>query len=123
MSITRKISRENQPKSQTELRNSQKLRLTLAGIFILKICKSPRRLGIACQAVKVKLSLLKEVCKGFGDVLNHLPRVRTGQTRGVCCSGEQDGESFASGVESPVPPTRHSTFQSVNWFTKHRGVR
>ena len=53
---------------------------------------------------------------------NHLPRVRTGQARGVCFSGEKDGERFAPCVQSQVPPTRRSTLQSVNWSTKHRCV-
>src|ERR1041385_4475986 len=101
---------------------ASQLRSRLADVFILENCKSPRRLGVACQAVEEKLSLLKEVCKGLGDVLNHLPRVKIGQARGVCCSGEKDGESFAPGVQSPVPPTKRSTLQSVNWFTKHRCV-
>jgi len=30
---------------------------------------------------------------------------------------------FCSCVQSQVPPTRRSTLQSVNWFTKHRCVR
>src|SRR3954467_11498192 len=34
-----------------------------------------------------------------------------------------DGESFAPGVQSPVPPTRRSTLQSVNWSNKHRRVK
>ena len=89
VSIPREIHREK-TKTQVwaELSNSQRLRSRLADLFILENCKSPRRLGVACQAVKEKLSLLKKVCKGLGDVLNHLPRVKTGQARGVCCSGE-----------------------------------
>src|SRR3954463_9625364 len=55
--------------------------------------------------------------------MNHLPRVNTGKTRGVWLSGDNDGERFSPGVQSPVPPPRRSSLQRVNWVTKHRCVR
>src|SRR3954469_12100579 len=55
--------------------------------------------------------------------MNHLPRVNSGQTRGVWFSGDKDGERFAPGDQSPVPPPRRSSLQRVNWVNKHRCVR
>src|SRR3954469_8428065 len=55
--------------------------------------------------------------------MNHLPRVNSGQTRGVWFGGDKDGERFAPGVQSPVPPPRRSSLQRVNWVNKHRCVR
>src|SRR3954465_12931827 len=63
------------------------------------------------------------VVKGFRDSLDNLPRVKTDQAQGDWCSGATDGESFSPGVQSPVPPTRRSTLQSVNWSNKHRRVQ
>ena len=62
LSIPKKISRENL--SPHWVSSSSRLRWRLASLFILEICKSPRRLEVFLQQSKSNCRCEEKVCEG-----------------------------------------------------------